>query len=144
MRTIEMNDADEGAAMMRGLRTLTLMMCGLVVLLATGCGGGDSAPAQNTNVAGTWAISCTSADDDCFNFTITFTQNGDITDFNQNGVSQGFAHIQGGSLFFVVNELLLYQGTLDGAGNVATGTLTTTDMDGDETDSSARAARSSS
>ena len=112
-------------AMMRVSRMLAQAVCGLAVFVAIGC---DPTPAppppQNTSVAGKWTVSCTQLDDDCQSFTITFASNGDITDLNGGGVSQGIGQISQGQMFFYVNDVFSFTGNLDVVGNVATGTAT--------------------
>lgn len=108
----------------------------MLILLAIGCDPTPAPPppptpppAQNTNVAGQWLVNCAEVDDDCQSFTITFAPNGDISDLNGQGVSQGMGQISKGQLFFYVNDTFTFTGNLDTAGNVATGEATDLTID---------------
>jgi len=121
------------SAAMRAAQLLPQAAGWMLILLAIGCDPTPAPttppPAQNTNVAGQWLVNCAELDDDCQSFTITFAPNGDISDLNGQGVSQGMGQINKGQLFFYVNDTFTFTGNLDALGNVATGKATDLTID---------------
>ncbi len=127
---------------MNSLRTLAA--CALALVLAA-CVGDDVTP-QNTNVAGTWAVTCQPVNEDCPNFSISFDAAGDITNVDIDGhvgAQRGTGTIKDGVLAFKIGFGGVYEfsGMLDGAGRSATGSLTNLDYDGRQRTTQAVATR---
>ncbi len=114
---------------------------GLVVVVASaslligGCFNDDTP--QNTAIAGNWQVACQPVNNDCPNFSISFSADGDITDFVLNGhqgPKRGTGEIVNATLSFRVGVIGTYQfsGKLDGSGGSASGTMTNYDYDGQQ------------
>ncbi len=104
-------------------------------LLIGGCL--DNGTPQNTAIAGKWQVACQPVNEDCPNFSISFSADGDITDFVLNGhkgPQRGTGEIVDATLFFRVGISATYQfsGKLDGSGGSASGTMTNYDYDGQQ------------
>jgi len=124
-----------------GIRPLlrrTALGAGLCTLLTVaGCMDDVTPVNMNTNVAGSWQVQCQPVNEDCPNFMITFDSEGDITDTNidgHRGPQRGRGQITGAEIVFVQGFGITYEyrGTLDAAGNVATGKMTNFDYDGEQ------------
>ena len=114
-------------------------------MLLGGCYGEDVTP-QNTAIAGKWAVVCQPVNDDCPNFDITFSADGDISDFDldgHKGPQRGTGEIVDATLFFKVGvgDVYDFSGKLDGGGRSATGTVTNFDYDGHQKSTTAVATR---
>jgi hypothetical protein len=130
------------------LRTLNriraLVVAGAAVL-AAGCFGDDVTP-QNTAIAGTWNVVCMPVNEDCPNFAIGFSANGDITELDidgNDGAQRGTGEIRDGVLSFRIGRgpAYVFNGKLDGGGRSASGALTNFDFDGEQKTTAAVATR---
>jgi hypothetical protein len=138
-------------------RTVARVMCGLTILLVIGCAEErapipampnipvkDPSTAQNTEVAGTWMITCAPDSAGCHDFMIDFAEGGDIVDFEIGGLdgpAKGMGAIHGQTLHFVVKGMVEFDGTLDAAGESATGKVTGYGADGTPMTADAQAVR---
>ena len=120
------------------IRYLKRVLVGAVagtVLLVAGCS--DDVTPQNTDIAGMWSVVCMPVNEDCPNFAIGFSANGDITQLDidgNDGVQRGNGEIVEGVMSFRIGRgpAYVFQGTLDGSGRSATGTVTNFDFDGEQ------------
>jgi len=122
---------------------LASIAAGAAVLVA-GCS--DDVTPQNTAIAGMWKVVCMPVNEDCPNFSIGFSPNGDITTFDidgNDGPQRGMGKITGGVLSFRVGRgpAYVFDGKLDGGGRSASGALTNFDFDGEQKTTAAVATR---
>ena len=119
------------------LRRLVVVASCCAGLVTVSCGGGDSAPPQNTSIAGKWQVTCQPPNEDCPNFILTFDSGGDITEADlhgHRGSQKGFGKIADSKLAFNLGHGNVYEfsGLLNPPGSIATGTLKNFDHDGEQ------------
>jgi hypothetical protein len=78
---------------------------------------------QNTNVAGTWAVTCEPATADCQGFKVTLGPGGGIESLEGRGAAKGYGQVRNGRLYISVKGMAEFEGVLDGLGTRAEGTL---------------------
>jgi hypothetical protein len=105
------------------------------VLCIGGCG--DDVTPQNTAIAGQWQVACQPVNEDCPNFGISFSADGDITDVDldgHKGPQRGTGEIVDATLIFKLGfgGVYAFSGKLDGGGRSASGIMTNFDYDGQQ------------
>ncbi|MEO8752990.1 MAG: hypothetical protein ABI624_09955 [Casimicrobiaceae bacterium] len=113
-------------------RGLAVVSASVLVGIA-GCG--DDVTPQNTAIAGRWQVACQPVNEDCPNFGIAFSADGDITDVDldgHKGPQRGTGEIVDATLIFKLGfgGVYAFSGKLDGGGRSASGTMTNFDYDG--------------
>ena len=105
-------------------------------------GGGPA----TASIEGSWQLSCQAANETCPDFSITFSANGDIVTTSlrgHHGAQKGTGTLEDSTVTFQFGYGPVYgfSGTLDGAGTVATGTLTSLASTGAEQETAATLSR---
>jgi hypothetical protein len=78
---------------------------------------------QNTEVAGTWAVTCEPVTADCPSFRLSLAPGGGIKNVEGLGAAKGYGQVRNGRLYISVKGIGEFEGVLDDSGTRAEGTL---------------------